>query len=73
MKGTEIIIVRENCGGANFEKKIEEDDFASDPWQYSRKEVDQVARLAGDLAMAHNTPQQVISCDKANVLSSSRL
>lgn len=72
-KGTDFVVVRENCGGAYFGTKIEEEDFASDPWQYSRAEVEQVARLAGNLAMEHDPPQQVISCDKANVLASSRL
>lgn len=67
------MLVRENCGGAYFGTKVEEDDFASDPWQYSRTEVERVARLAGELAMEENPPAQVISCDKANVLASSRL
>jgi 3-isopropylmalate dehydrogenase len=77
VKGTDFIILRENCGGAYFGNKIEEEDFASDPWQYSRKEVEQVARVAAQLAIeTHNgrgTPLRVISCDKANVLASSRL
>jgi 3-isopropylmalate dehydrogenase len=72
-KGTDFVIVRENCGGAYFGTKVEEDDYASDPWQYSRAEIEQVARLAGDMAMEYDPPQQVISCDKANVLASSRL
>lgn len=77
IEGTDFVIVRENCGGAYFGKKIEEDDFASDPWQYSRAEVERVARVAAHLAVemhqSRGTPQRVISCDKANVLASSRL
>ena len=77
IKGTDFIIVRENCGGAYFGNKIEEEDFASDPWQYSRHEVERVARVAAHLAMemhkSRGTPLRVISCDKANVLASSRL
>lgn len=72
-RGTDFVIVRENCGGAYFGEKIEEEDFASDPWAYSRSEVERVARIAAELAMESNPPMQVISCDKANVLASSRL
>lgn len=71
--GTDFILVRENCGGAYFGEKTEQDDFASDAWAYSRAEVEQVAKIAADLAMQTDPPQQVISCDKANVLASSRL
>lgn len=71
--GTDFILVRENCGGAYFGEKVEQDDFASDDWSYSRAEVEQVARIAAELALGTNPPQQVISCDKANVLASSRL
>ncbi|TVY44525.1 3-isopropylmalate dehydrogenase [Lachnellula subtilissima] len=73
IEGADFMIVRENCGGAYFGTKIEEDNFASDPWQYSREEVERVAHVAAALALQHNPPQQVISCDKANVLASSRL
>jgi 3-isopropylmalate dehydrogenase len=67
------VILRENCGGAYFGTKVETLDFASDPWAYSRTEVERVARLAAHLAMESTPPTQVISCDKANVLASSRL
>ncbi|TVY55592.1 3-isopropylmalate dehydrogenase [Lachnellula cervina] len=73
IEGTDFMIVRENCGGAYFGTKIEEDNFASDPWQYSREEIERVAHVAAALALQHDPPQQVISCDKANVLASSRL
>jgi len=42
--------VRENCGGAYFGEKIEEDNYAMDPWKYERSEVERVARIAGELA-----------------------
>jgi 3-isopropylmalate dehydrogenase len=80
------VIVRENCGGAYFGDRVESEDFASDPWSYSRAEIERVARVAGQLALAGSTGSscveergneernlQVISCDKANVLASSRL
>ena len=73
IEGTDFVIIRENCGGAYFGKKVEEEDFASDPWAYSRFEIERVARVAAQLAMAEDPPTQVISCDKANVLASSRL
>ncbi|KAK1487222.1 3-isopropylmalate dehydrogenase [Colletotrichum cuscutae] len=72
-EGTDFILVRENCGGAYFGDKTEEEDFASDAWAYSRAEVERVAKVAADLAMETEPPQQVISCDKANVLAVSRL
>ncbi|KAK1635701.1 3-isopropylmalate dehydrogenase [Colletotrichum phormii] len=72
-EGTDFVLVRENCGGAYFGDKTEEEDFASDAWAYSRAEVERVAKVAADLAMETDPPQQVISCDKANVLAVSRL
>jgi 3-isopropylmalate dehydrogenase len=71
--GTDFVIIRENCGGAYFGEKIEQEDFALDPWAYSRAEVEQVGRIAAQLALQEDPPLQVISCDKANVLASSRL
>jgi len=73
VKGADFITVRENCGGAYFGNKIEEEDFASDPWQYSRDEVERVSHVAASIALQEDPPSQVISCDKANVLASSRL
>jgi len=71
--GADFITVRENCGGAYFGNKIEEEDFASDPWQYSRAEIERVSHVAASLALQETPPARVISCDKANVLASSRL
>ena len=70
--GTDFILVRENCGGAYFGDKVEEDEYAADLWQYSRMEVERVARIAAKLALLQH-PHKVVSCDKANVLASSRL
>ena len=66
-------MLRENCGGAYFGEKTEEADFASDPWSYSRAEVERVAHVAAALALAHDPPLRVTSADKANVLASGRL
>lgn len=71
--GTDFVIVRENCGGAYFGTKVEEEDFASDSWAYSRTEVERISHVAASLALEHSPPLKVISSDKANVLASSRL
>jgi 3-isopropylmalate dehydrogenase len=67
------MIVRENCGGAYFGKKIEEPDFGCDPWEYRRPEIERVARVAGAMAMLHDPPLPVLNVDKANVLANSRV
>ncbi|TVY83548.1 3-isopropylmalate dehydrogenase B [Lachnellula suecica] len=74
VKGTKFIVLRENCGGAFYGPKVEEPDFASDEWSYKRSEVERVARMAAHLALSPAVPvARVISCDKDNVLASSRL
>lgn len=67
------MLIRENCGGAYFGKKVEEPDYGLDPWEYHRYEIERVARVAGALAMQHDPPLNVWSVDKANVLASSRV
>lgn len=54
-------------------KKIEQEDYAMDPWEYSRAEIERVARVAGALALQTDPPQPVFSADKANVLANSRV
>lgn len=85
VSGTDFIVLRENCGGAYFGPKTETEDFASDSWQYSRNEITRIARMAAYLAKTYPkrgnekknipnpSPAKIISCDKANVLASSRL
>ncbi|KAL1956693.1 hypothetical protein VTO42DRAFT_6943 [Malbranchea cinnamomea] len=70
-EGVEFLVLRENCGGAYFGKKVEETDYAMDEWAYSTAEIQRITRLAAYIARKHNWP--VISLDKANVLASSRL
>ncbi|PSN72955.1 Isocitrate/isopropylmalate dehydrogenase [Corynespora cassiicola Philippines] len=74
VKGTKFIVLRENCGGAFYGPKDETPDYASDLWSYKRSEIERIARMAAELALskAVGTPR-VISCDKANVLATSRL
>ncbi|KAL5342900.1 Isopropylmalate dehydrogenase-like domain-containing protein [Aspergillus crustosus] len=73
IEGVDFVVVRENCGGAYFGKKVEEEDYAMDEWGYSTSEIQRIARLSAELALRHNPPWPVISLDKANVLASSRL
>lgn len=74
VRGAKFIVLRENCGGAFYGPKTEEKDYASDLWSYKRFEVERIARMAAHLARSDASPKKtVISCDKANVLASSRL
>ncbi|CAG9991043.1 unnamed protein product [Clonostachys byssicola] len=74
VRGTKYIVLRENCGGAFYGPKVEEPDYASDLWSYKRSEIERIARMAATLALSPAVPvKKVISCDKANVLASSRI
>ncbi|KAJ5909362.1 hypothetical protein N7504_004005 [Penicillium tannophilum] len=73
IEGVDFVVVRENCGGAYFGKKIEDETYAMDEWGYSEAEIQRVTRLSAEIARRHNPPWPVISLDKANVLASSRL
>jgi 3-isopropylmalate dehydrogenase len=74
VRGTKFIVLRENCGGAFYGPKEETSDYASDLWSYKRSEIERVTRMAAHLAISKASPKKtVISCDKANVLASSRL
>ncbi|KAL4918824.1 Isopropylmalate dehydrogenase-like domain-containing protein [Aspergillus aurantiobrunneus] len=73
IEGVDFVVVRENCGGAYFGRKVEEDEYAMDEWAYSTPEIQRITRLSAELALRHNPPWPVISLDKANVLASSRL
>lgn len=77
-----FIVLRENCGGAYYGDKVEQADYAMDPWGYSTPEIERCARVAGALArtlgkdglgLGHAPPATVWSADKANVLANSRL
>lgn len=67
------MFIRENCGGAYYGNKIEEEDYGHDPWEYRRHEIERVARVAGALAVQQDPPANVWSIDKANVLANSRV
>lgn len=73
IEGVDFMLIRENCGGAYYGDKVERDDYGCDPWEYSRPEIERVARVAAALALQHNPPLPVWSVDKANVLANSRV
>ncbi|NLL56312.1 MAG: 3-isopropylmalate dehydrogenase [Clostridiales bacterium] len=74
-KGIDMVIVRELTGGIYYGARgrdvgkngVE----AYDTERYSEREIEQIARVAFNLAMTRN--KKVASIDKANVLESSRL
>lgn len=83
VRGTNFIVVRENCGGAYFGTKVEEANVASDLWVYTTEEVERCGRVAAAVARIMKRPEDksgnqdkpavVWSSDKANVLASGRL
>lgn len=74
-QGIDFIIVRELIGGVYFgEHKIEQingEKVASDAMTYSTSQIESIAKVAFEIAMKRK--KHIISVDKANVLSSSRL
>jgi 3-isopropylmalate dehydrogenase len=80
--GTNFIVLRENCGGAYYGTKHEDENHAYDTWEYTRPEIERCARVAAALAQklgqdgkgsGTGSPATVYSADKANVLASGRL
>jgi 3-isopropylmalate dehydrogenase len=73
-RGTDFTILRELVGGMYFGPDRKEPDeqlsSAQDVDYYDCGQIEQVARLAGYLALQHNPPLPVWSLDKANVLAS---
>ena len=75
VKGLDIVFVRDLTGGVYYGPKKEsgEEGEAYDTTQYSRTEIERLARWAGSYAMRFNPPKPVHSIDKANVMATSRL
>lgn len=76
VKGTDFIVLRENCGGVYFGEKKETPDYAHDVWGYHRWEIERITRMAAYLARKHGGaagPSRITSIDKANVLAVCRL
>jgi 3-isopropylmalate dehydrogenase len=68
IEGTDLLVVRELTGGIYFGEKTRTADSASDTCEYSRAEIERIARVAFGAARS-----RVTSVDKANVLETSRL
>ena len=71
LEGVDLMVVRELTGGMYFGDKIESNTAARDVCDYSRAEVERIARVAGRLAAARQG--RLVSVAKANVLATSRL
>lgn len=73
LKGSDILFFRELTGDIYFGEKGRKNDgdTAYDIAEYSRYEVERIARKAFDAAMTRG--KKVMSVDKANVLETSRL
>jgi 3-isopropylmalate dehydrogenase len=74
VENTDLVIVRELAGGIYYGEPTgitESGDTAFDTMKYHRDEIVRITRVAFDIAM--NRKKKVVSVDKANVLSSSRL
>ena len=71
-QGLDVLVVRELTGDVYFgEKTRDGDEFASDLMNYSRPEVERIAKIGFDSAMKRGKKLHCV--DKANVLETSRL
>jgi 3-isopropylmalate dehydrogenase len=75
--GTDLLVVRELTGGIYFGDSGREGDSAHDTCEYSRAEIERIARAAFEAALRRaegsGRDARVTSVDKANVLETSRL
>jgi len=69
--GLDIVIVRELTGGIYFGERRYSEDYAWDKMEYSKAEIERIAKIAFEIAQKRN--KKVTSIDKSNVLDSSRL
>jgi 3-isopropylmalate dehydrogenase len=75
--GTDLLVVRELTGGIYFGDSGRDGDSAHDTCEYSRGEIERIARAGFEAAQRRadgsDRPARVTSVDKANVLETSRL
>jgi 3-isopropylmalate dehydrogenase len=75
--GTDLLVVRELTGGIYFGDSGREGDSAHDTCEYSRTEIERIARAGFEAAQRRaeggSRAPRVTSVDKANVLETSRL
>lgn len=67
----DILIIRELTGGIYFGKKESGENWASDEMRYTVDEIERIADVAANAAMARK--KVLASVDKANVLETSKL
>jgi len=70
-EGLDILVIRELTGGAYFGDKAQTADYAYDTMYYTAHEIERVVRVGFEMARTRGS--KLMSVDKANVLSSSRL
>lgn len=75
VRGLDITFVRDLTGGVYYGQRKEagDGDEAYDMTEYSRQEIERLARWAGTYAMKFDPPKHVHSVDKLNVMATSRL
>ena len=66
-----MVFVRELTGGIYFGEKKKSDTSASDICEYSKLEIERIARVAANIAQ--NRRKKITSVDKANVMATSEL
>ncbi len=75
--GTDLLVVRELTGGIYFGDSGRDGDSAHDTCEYSRSEIERIARTGFEAAQRRaegsDRAPRVTSVDKANVLETSRL
>lgn len=69
--GLDMLVIRELTGGAYFGKREQTSEYAYDTMYYTVPEIERVVRVAFEMAKTRGN--KLMSVDKANVLSSSRL
>jgi 3-isopropylmalate dehydrogenase len=54
IEGTDLLVVRELTGGIYFGEKVRRDGYASDLCAYTREEIERIARVAFQMAVARD-------------------
>ena len=71
LENIDMVFVRELTGGIYFGEKKKSDTSASDICEYSKVEIERIARVAANIAQSRR--KKITSVDKANVMATSQL
>ena len=71
LENIDMVFVRELTGGIYFGEKKKSDTSASDICEYSKIEIERIARVAANIAQSRR--KKITSVDKANVMATSQL